>query len=65
VVDIDAEINGLFDLGPGGMDGGDDLDYDLGADHGDNSNFNDMYFGAGDSSGGGGEFDDHYFNLNG
>ncbi|KAK4115001.1 hypothetical protein N656DRAFT_476569 [Canariomyces notabilis] len=65
VVDIDAEINGLFDLGPGGMDGGDDFDYDPGADHGDNSNFNDMYFGAGNSSGGGGEFDDHYFNLNG
>ncbi|GAB1320815.1 hypothetical protein MFIFM68171_11025 [Madurella fahalii] len=63
ITDIDAEINGLFDLGPGGIDDV-DLSYGLDGDHGDNSNFNDMYFGGGDSSAAA-EFDDTYFNLNG
>jgi hypothetical protein len=57
---LDAKIDGLFDLGPGGMDNL-DLDYDLGGDHGDNSNFNDMYFGTGDGGTAAGEFDDAYF----
>ena len=59
---VDAKIDGLFDLGPGGIENM-DLEYDLG--NGDNSNFNDMFFAAGDSSGGTGEFDDAFFNLNG
>ncbi|KAG7290239.1 hypothetical protein NEMBOFW57_000237 [Staphylotrichum longicolle] len=59
---VDAKIDGLFDLGPGDIDNM-DLEYDLG--NGDNSNFNDMYFATGDSSGGTGEFDDAFFNLNG
>lgn len=62
MADVDDKIDGLFDLGPGGMDNM-ELGYDLG--NGDNSNFNDMYFPAGDSGGGAGEFDDAFFNLNG
>ncbi|AEO57400.1 hypothetical protein MYCTH_2303524 [Thermothelomyces thermophilus ATCC 42464] len=62
MANIDDSIDGLFDLGPGGMDSM-DMEYDL--SNGDNSNFNDMYFGTGDNSGGSGEFDDAFFNLNG
>ncbi|KAK4043273.1 hypothetical protein C8A01DRAFT_43761 [Parachaetomium inaequale] len=62
IANVDDKIDGLFDLGPGGIDSM-DLEYDLG--NGDNSNFNDMYFASGDSNGGTGEFDDAFFNLNG
>jgi len=62
MANVDAKIDGLFDLGPGGIESM-DLEYDLG--NGDNSNFNDMYFATGDSGGGTGEFDDAFFNLNG
>lgn len=61
ITDLDAGINGLFDLGPGGMDDV-DLSYGLDGDHGDNSNFNEMYFGGGDNSTIGGEFDDAFLN---
>lgn len=64
MANIDTKMNGLFDLGPSGMESI-DLDYDLGGDNVDNSNFNEMYFGAGDSSTSRGEFDDAYFNLSG
>ncbi len=59
---VDAKIDGLFDLGPEGIESM-DLEYDLG--NGDNSNFNDMFFASGDNGGGSGEFDDAFFNLNG
>ncbi|KAL2155841.1 hypothetical protein VTH82DRAFT_583 [Thermothelomyces myriococcoides] len=62
MANIDDSIDGLFDLGPNEMDNV-DMEYDLG--NGDNSNFNDMYFGTGDNSGGNGEFDDAFFNLSG
>ncbi|KAK4153688.1 hypothetical protein C8A00DRAFT_43437 [Chaetomidium leptoderma] len=62
IPNVDDKIDGLFDLGPGGIENM-DLEYDLG--NGDNSNFNDMYFPTGDSNGGAGEFDDAFFNLNG
>ncbi|KAK4138187.1 hypothetical protein BT67DRAFT_2842 [Trichocladium antarcticum] len=58
----DVKLGGPFDLGSGGMDDL-GLDLDLNGDHGDNSNFNDMYFGAGDGSTAAGQFDDAYFNL--
>ncbi|KAK3900278.1 hypothetical protein C8A05DRAFT_17398 [Staphylotrichum tortipilum] len=58
---VDAKIDGLFDLGPGSMESM-DIGYDL--DNADNSNFNDMYFDSGDN-GGAGEFDNAFFNLNG
>lgn len=63
ITNVDDKIDGLFDLGPGDLDDSIDLEYDLG--NGDNSNFNDMYFATGDNSGGAGEFDDAFFNLNG
>ncbi len=62
MANVDAKIDGLFDLGPGSMESM-DLGYDLG--NADNSNFNDMYFDSGDNGGGAGEFDDAFFNLNG
>lgn len=58
----DVKLGGPFDLGSGAMDDL-GLDLDLSGDHGDNSNFNDMYFGAGDGSTAAGQFDDAYFNL--
>ena len=59
--ELEAKIDGLFDLGPGSMDNL-DLEYDLSGD-GDNeegSNFNDMYFenDTGGGSGGDGGFGD-------
>lgn len=62
MANVDAKIDGLFDLGPGSMESM-DIGYDLG--NADNSNFNDMYFDSGDNGGGAGEFDDAFFNLNG
>lgn len=59
----EAKIDNLFDLGPGGM-ANMELDYDLGGDSNENSNFNDMFFGAGDGGTSTGEFDNAYFNLN-
>ncbi|KAL2020343.1 hypothetical protein VTK56DRAFT_8472 [Thermocarpiscus australiensis] len=58
-----ANIEGLFDMGPGGMDSV-DMNFDFGGDNGDNSNFNDMYYGTGAGGpAGGGDLDDAYFNL--
>jgi len=54
---VDAKIDGLFDLGPGGLDSM-DVDYDLGG--GGDSSFNDMYF---NDNSGSGEFDSTYFQL--
>ncbi|KAK1827824.1 hypothetical protein QBC39DRAFT_166587 [Podospora conica] len=50
----------LFDMGPNLMDNM-DVDYDLGGDNGDNSNFNDMYFN--DDNMTSGEFDATYFGM--
>ncbi|KAH6627619.1 hypothetical protein F5144DRAFT_279398 [Chaetomium tenue] len=63
ITNVDEKIDGLFDLGSADLGDSIDLEYDLG--NGDNSNFNDMYFATGDNSGGAGEFDDAFFNLNG
>jgi hypothetical protein len=48
MANVDAKIDGLFD----DMDNM-DMDFDLGPDNGDNSNFNDMFF---DNDMGSGEF---------
>jgi len=61
MANVDDKIDGLFDLGPGGIDSM-DMEYDLG--NGDNSNFNDMYFATGDNNGGSVDLDD-FFNFNG
>ncbi|KAL1842838.1 hypothetical protein VTJ49DRAFT_4005 [Mycothermus thermophilus] len=61
--DLDDKIDDLFNLGGSGDMDNMNLSYDLG--NSDNSNFNDMYFASGDSGGGGGDFDDAFFNLNG
>ncbi|KAL2260743.1 hypothetical protein VTK26DRAFT_5162 [Humicola hyalothermophila] len=72
---VDAKIDGLFDLSSAGM-ASMDLDYGIGGDGNENSNFNDLFFDAGGSSGGdgggggggdmsAGEFDNAYFNLDG
>lgn len=37
----------IFDLGSGSMDNMEDINYDLGGEGGDNSNFNDLYFSSG------------------
>lgn len=50
----------LFDMGPSLLDNM-DIDYDLGGDNGDNSNFNDMYFN--DDNMASGEFDTTYFGI--
>jgi len=62
MANVDAKIDGLFDLGSGDMDSM-ELDYGLGNNAGDNSNFNDMYFGDGDDNMAGADFDDTYFGL--
>jgi len=46
----------LFDMGPSLMDNM-EVDYDLGGDNGDNSNFNDMYYDDNMTSG---EFDTYF-----
>lgn len=50
----------LFDMGPSLLENM-DIDYDLGGDNGDNSNFNDMYFN--DDNMASGEFDTTYFGI--
>ncbi|KAK3374927.1 hypothetical protein B0H63DRAFT_260918 [Podospora didyma] len=58
--DVDAKIEGLFDLGSAS---GMDMDYDVGGDDGDNSNFEDLFFNTGDDTMAAGEFDNAYFHL--
>ena len=57
MINVDAKIDGLF--GEADMDNM-DMDFDLGGDAGDNSNFNDMYFGDGDDNMGG-EFESTFY----
>ncbi|KAK3380380.1 hypothetical protein B0T24DRAFT_192388 [Lasiosphaeria ovina] len=61
MTNVDAKIDGLFDLGSAGMDM--EMNYDLDGDGGDNSNFNDLYFNGSDDNMGSGEFDNAYFHL--
>ncbi|KAK0723055.1 hypothetical protein B0T26DRAFT_750371 [Lasiosphaeria miniovina] len=61
MTNVDAKIDGLFDLGSAGMDM--EMNYDLDGDGGDNSNFNDLYFNGTDDNMGSGEFDNAYFHL--
>ncbi|KAH8895100.1 hypothetical protein GQ53DRAFT_77533 [Thozetella sp. PMI_491] len=57
---VDAKIDGLFDLASSTDNM--DLDYDLGA-VGDNSNFDDLFFGTQDDNIDSGEFTDPYFQI--
>jgi hypothetical protein len=59
---VDAKIDGLFELGGNEMDSM-EMSFDLGPDAGDNSNFNDMYFGDGDDNMGSGEFDNNFYEI--
>ncbi|KAK0711552.1 hypothetical protein B0H67DRAFT_541259 [Lasiosphaeris hirsuta] len=62
ISNVDAKIDGLFDLGSAGIENM-EMDYDLSGDAGDNSNFDDMYFNTGDDNMGSTNFDNTYFNL--
>lgn len=55
----------IFDLGSGSMDNMEDINYDLGGEGGDNSNFNDLYFSSGgDDTTQNTEFDSaNYYNF--
>jgi hypothetical protein len=60
MADVDAKIDGLFDLGPGDMD---QINHEYDFGNSDNSNFNDLFFATGDSNGGAADLDDAFFNL--
>lgn len=57
MTNVDDEIDGLFN----NMDSM-DTDFGLGPDAGDNSSFDDMYFG-GDGNMGSGEFDSNFYEM--